>query len=301
MKKIVVIAFAISLFTGAAFAERYIMITHGNGSDLYWPVVEKGGRDAALAIDSDFEYYSSSDIFGMAKLIEIAAASTPDGIIVSLPDADVLGEVIQATVNAGIPVITINSGAEFSAAVGALMHIGQRERLAGQKAGVRAKAAGVKYGLCLNQETRNPTLIDRCEGYFSGLGGSLNMIDVSTDIAQIENRTASALSIDPSIDGILAVGADVCEAANNAIKSVNAAVHLACFDLSAKVMDLIELGDVAFTIDPQQRLQGYMPVIVLHLWNTNAGILPGSNIASGPGFVDKSNVVNVALQAGINR
>ena len=301
MKKIVVIAFAISLFMGAAFAERYVMITHGNGSDLFWPVVEKGGRDAAVAIDSDFEYYSSSDIFGMAKLIEIAAASNPDGIIVSLPDADVLGGVIQATVNAGIPVITINSGAEFSAAVGALMHIGQPEHLAGQKAGVRAKAAGVKYGLCLSHEPSNPNLIDRCQGYFSGLGGSLNMIDVSTDIAQIETRTASALSIDPSIDGIMAVGVDACEAANNVIKSVNAEVHLACFDLSAKVLDMIDLGDVAFTIDPQQRLQGYMSVIVLHLWNTNAGILPGTNISSGPGFVDKSNVVTVALQSGINR
>jgi simple sugar transport system substrate-binding protein len=99
----------------------------------------------------------------------------------------------------------------------------------------------------------------------------------------------------------MAVGAIACEAANNVIINVNAEVHLACFDLSAKVMDMIELGDVAFTIDPQQRLQGYMPVIVLHLWNTNAGILPGTNIASGPGFVDKSNVVTVASQAGINR
>ena len=81
MKKIVVIAFAISSFIGAAFAERYVMITHSSGSDLFWPVVEKGGRDAAVAIDADFEYYSSSDIFGMAKLIEVSAVSNPDGIV----------------------------------------------------------------------------------------------------------------------------------------------------------------------------------------------------------------------------
>ena len=28
-------------------------------------------------------------------------------------------------------------------------------------------------------------------------------------------------------------------------------------------------------------LQGYMPVIVLHLYNNGAGLLPGANIPSG--------------------
>ena len=66
-------------------------------------------------------------------------------------------------------------------------------------------------------------------------------------------------------------------------------------------MDMIKSGDAAFTIDQQQRLQGYMPVIVLHLYNTNAGMLPGANIPSGPGFVDASNADSVASQAGVNR
>ena len=64
---------------------------------------------------------------------------------------------------------------------------------------------------------------------------------------------------------------------------------------------MIEAGDAAFTIDQQQRLQGYMPVIVLHLYNTNAGMLPGANIPSGPGFVDAANAASVASQAGVNR
>ncbi len=93
----------------------------------------------------------------------------------------------------------------------------------------------------------------------------------------------------------------MCEAALKAIKDVGADTHLACFDLSPGVMDMIANGDASFTIDQQQRLQGYMPVIVLHLYNTNAGMLPGANIPSGPGFVDSSNYKNVAAQAGVNR
>jgi simple sugar transport system substrate-binding protein len=303
MKKLLATVAALATMSTMAMAERYVMITHTQGTDSFWPVVEKGGRDAAAAIGADFEYNfdPSGDMSGMAKLIEAAAASNPDGIIVSLPDADALGGAIQAAVDAGVPVITMNSGLESSAAVGALMHVGQPERLAGEKAGARAKAEGVTNGLCLNQEAFNTALVDRCEGYFAGLGGDLNMIDVSNDVQQIETRTAAALSADPSIDGVLAAGPHVCEAALKAIKDVGADTHLACFDLSPGVMDMIANGDASFTIDQQQRLQGYMPVIVLHLYNTNAGMLPGANIPSGPGFVDSSNYKNVAAQAGVNR
>lgn len=305
MKFMTTLVAGAAILTGAAaFAqERYVMITHTQGTDPFWPVVEKGGRDAAAAVGATLEYNFdvSGDMAAMAALIEAAAASNPDGIIVSLPDADALGPAIKAAVADGIPVVTMNSGLESSAELGALMHVGQPERLAGEAAGGRAKAEGVTNGLCLNQEAFNTALVDRCEGYFSGLGGDLNMIDVSNDPAQIETRTAAALQADSSIDGVLAVGPHVCEAAIKAIEAVGADVHLACFDLSPGVMDMIENGQASFTIDQQQRLQGYMPVIVLHLYNNHAGLLPGNNIASGPGFVDKSNAAAVKELAGIDR
>lgn len=301
--KPLVAAVAASMLAAPAFAERYVVITHTQGTDPFWPVVEKGARDAAAAVGAEIEYNFdvSGDMAAMAKLIEAAAATQPDGIVVSLPDADALGPAIKSAADAGIPVITMNSGLESSKAVGALMHVGQPERDAGMAAGERAKAEGVTKGLCLNQEAFNTALVDRCQGYFDGLGGDLNMIDVSNDVAQIETRTAAALQADESIDGVLAIGPHVCDAANKAIKDVGADVHLACFDLSPAVIDMIEAGDAAFTIDQQQRLQGYMPIIVLHLYNTNAGMLPGANIPSGPGFVDASNAAAVKAQAGVNR
>ena len=291
------------LAAGTASAERYVMITHTQGTDPFWPVVQKGGEDAANAIGADFEYNfaPSGDMADMARLIEAATATQPDGIVVSLPDADALGGAIRAAADSGIPVITMNSGLESSAAVGALMHVGQPERLAGEKAGERAKAEGATKGLCLNQESFNTALVDRCAGYFDSMGMDLNMIDVSNDVSQIKTRTAAALQADAEIDALLAVGPHVCVAAAAAVKEVGAEVHLACFDLSPEVINLIQSGDVAYTIDQQQRLQGYMPIIVLHLFNQNAGLLPGANIPSGPGFVDASNAAGVAAQAGVNR
>lgn len=303
MKKLLIAsAIAVAAAT-AASAQRIVMVTHTQGTDPFWPVVEKGAKDAAAAVGADLEYNfaPSGDMADMAALIEAGAATSPDGMIVSLPNADALGGSIQAAVAAGIPVITINSGLESSKALGALMHVGQPEYDAGYAAGERAGGEGVTNGICLNQEAFNSALVDRCTGYFDAMGASLNMIDVSNDVAQIETRTAAALQADASLDGVLAVGPHVCAAAAEAIAAVGADVHLSCFDLSPAVISMIEDGTVAFTIDQQQRLQGYMPVIALHLYTTNAGMLPGGNINSGPGFVDASNAASVAAQAGVNR
>ena len=301
MKKILLTFAAIVFVTSSAFAERYVMVTHGEGNDPFWPVVQKGGEDAARAIGADFEYIynPSADMADMASSIQAAAATSPDGMVISLPDPDSLGPAIKAAVAAGVPVITMNSGLESSASLGALMHVGQPEYLAGQSAGARAKAEGATKALCMIQEAYNTALVDRCEGY--GEAVPMQFTDTTSDPATIQTRATAALQANSDVDAILSVGTHVCDAVSKALDDLGMSVHHSCFDLSPAVMDLINAGKVAFTIDQQQRLQGYMPIIVLHLYNNGAGLLPGANIPSGPGFVDKSNASSVAALAGIDR
>jgi len=301
MKRIILTLVAIVFATSTAFAERYVMVTHGEGNDPFWPVVQKGGEDAARAIGADFEYIynPSADMADMASSIQAAAATSPDGMVISLPDPDSLGPAIKAAVAAGVPVITMNSGLESSASLGALMHVGQPEYLAGQSAGARAKAEGATKALCMIQEAYNTALVDRCEGY--GEAVPMEFTDTTSDPATIQTRATAALQANPDVDAILSVGPHVCDAVSKALDDLGMTVHHSCFDLSPAVMDLINAGKVAFTIDQQQRLQGYLPIIVLHLYNNGAGLLPGANIPSGPGFVDKSNATSVAALAGIDR
>ena len=64
MKKLVIAAAAATVVAGAAMAqERYVMITHTQGTDPFWPVVEKGGRDAAAAIGCEVAQIAKSLIF----------------------------------------------------------------------------------------------------------------------------------------------------------------------------------------------------------------------------------------------
>ena len=301
MKRIILTLVAIVFATSTAFAERYVMVTHGEGNDPFWPVVQKGGEDAARAIGADFEYIynPSADMADMASSIQAAAATSPDGMVISLPDPDSLGPAIKAAVAAGVPVITMNSGLESSASLGALMHVGQPEYLAGQSAGARAKAEGATKALCMIQEAYNTALVDRCEGY--GEAVPMEFTDTTSDPATIQTRATAALQANSDVDAVLSVGPHVCDAVSKALDDLGMTVHHSCFDLSPAVMDLINAGKVAFTIDQQQRLQGYLPIIVLHLYNNGAGLLPGANIPSGPGFVDKSNASSVAALAGIDR
>ncbi len=85
MKNVISSSSCNSNASGAAQAERYVMVTHGEGKDPFWPVVQKGGEDAARHVGADFEYIfnPSGDMGDMAKSITAAAATQPDGIVVS--------------------------------------------------------------------------------------------------------------------------------------------------------------------------------------------------------------------------
>ena len=73
------------------------------------------------------------------------------------------------------------------------------------------------------------------------------------------------------------------------------------FDISTDIIGAIEAGDIAFTVDQQQYVQGYLPIVLLYLYNTNLNTVGGGlPILTGPGFVDTENVgeVQALVEAG---
>ena len=63
------------------------------------------------------------------------------------------------------------------------------------------------------------------------------------------------------------------------------------FDISPDLIDRHQGGDIAFTVDQQQYLQGYLPIVLMYLQATNLNTAGGGlPILTGPGFVDKDNV-----------
>jgi simple sugar transport system substrate-binding protein len=72
-------------------------------------------------------------------------------------------------------------------------------------------------------------------------------------------------------------------------------IALATFDLSPAVLQAIVDGDMLFAIDQQQFLQGYLPVVMLTLYNQFGGLIPGGGgvVLTGPGFVTAENAAAV--------
>lgn len=118
-----------------AEGEHYVFVSHAPDTDSWWNVIKNALKNAAAETKTTVDYRNppTGDIADMARIIQQAAATNPDGIITTIADFDVLQSAIQDAVAKGIPVITVNSGtAEQSRQLGALMHIGQPEYDAGK-------------------------------------------------------------------------------------------------------------------------------------------------------------------------
>lgn len=283
---------------------RFVLVSHAPDSDSWWNTIKNAIREAGEAVDAEVEYRNprTGDLADMARIIEQAAASNPDGIITTIADYDVLRGPITKAIKKGIPVVTINSGThEQSRALGALMHVGQPEYDAGFGAGRQAKDAGVTSFLCVNHFFTNPVSVERCQGFADALGVDLGkqMIDSGQDPAGIQSKVEAYLRANPDTNGIITLGPTSAHPTLRALDKLGKSgdIYFATFDLSGEIAEGIKDGVIAFGIDQQPFLQGYMPVVILALYN-RYGVLPGNNINSGPGFVTKESVGLVEELAG---
>jgi simple sugar transport system substrate-binding protein len=289
---------------GGAVAQRdfrFEVVTHGQSSDPFWSVAANGVNDAAadMGVEVNYNAPGTFDMVEMADLIDAAVASEPDGLVVSLPDADALGPSVQAAVDAGIPVITMNSGSEDFADLGALAHVGQTEFEAGLLAGERFADEGVQNPICVNQEVGNSALDDRCDGFFEGVGveGEVVPVDLTDPTGTTETMTG-VIQADESIDGILTLGPTGATPTLAALQEAGRLgdIAFATFDLSPEVLEAIDAGDMLFAIDQAQYLQGYLPIVFLTKYLETGAIPLGSVnrvVLTGPQIVTAETAADV--------
>ena len=276
------------------------VITHGSG-DSFWAVAKKGAEDAGKQLGVTVKYSeSANDPQKQAQLIDSAVTEKVDGIAVSAPNPDAIRDSLKKATDAGIPIITLNSGAEDYQALGAITHVGQTETIAGEGAGAKFKEAGAKKLLCVIHEQSNIGLNQRCDGAKKGFGGEVENLQVKgvDDIQTTLTEIQSKLQSDNSIDAVLTLNPDIAVAARDAVKGAGSDAKLATFDLSGDVVQAIQDGEIDFAVDQQQYLQGYLPVVFLTLYKTNANTVGGGEpVLTGPGYVTKDNAETVAQLA----
>jgi len=272
------------------------VITHGEG-DTFWAVAKKGAEQAGKDMGVTVKYSeSANDPQKHAQLIDSAVTEKVDGIATSVPNTDALRDPLKKAADAGIPIITLNSGQSDSASLGAITHVGQDEGVAGEAAGKRLAESASGKLLCVVHEQGNSGLEERCAGAKKGFGGEVENVqvkgvaDISTSVTELQSK----LQADKDVTAVLTLNPDIAVAARDAIQGASSDAKLATFDLSGDVVKAIKAGEIEFAVDQQQYLQGYLPVVFLTLFNTNANTVGGGlPVLTGPGFVDKSNADTV--------
>lgn len=290
--------------TAQAEGERFVFVSHAPDSDSWWNTIKNALNVAAEQMDVTVEYRNppTGDIADMARIIEQAAASNPNGIVTSIADINALEGPISDAVAKGIPVITVNSGTvEQSKQLGAMLHIGQPEYDAGKGAGERAKEAGVTKFVCVNHYITNPASVERCQGFADALGVELGnqMIDSGIDPAEVKNKVLAHLRANADTNGILTLGPNSAEPTLAALQENGMAgeVFFATFDLSQGISEGIKADVIDFAIDQQPYLQGYLPIVLLTNY-ARYGVIPPNSINSGPGYITKDNIEQVEALAG---
>lgn len=275
------------------------VISHGKQGDSFWDVVKRGAEDAGKQLCVKVTYQGQGDPNQQAQAIDNAVAQRVNGLIVSMANPDALKGAIQKAVAARIPVITINSGQSRSKEFGALTHVGQAERTAGEGAGEQLAKNGVKNLVCVIHEAGNVGLEERCTGAAASLGGSSQNLQVDvSDLNGAASTIQSKLQADPSIDGVLTLNDGVGKAAITAVKGAGSTAKIATFDVNADVIKAVKDGSLLFAVDQQPYTQGYLPVTFLKLYVDNANVIGGGQpVLTGPSFITKDNAETVEKYA----
>jgi simple sugar transport system substrate-binding protein len=276
---------------GGARAVRIFVVTHGQASSSFWAIVRNGVEAAGRQMDAVVTY-RAPDVYSldhMVTLIDEAIAAKPDGLVVSLPEPG-LAPAIRRAVKAGIPTVTINSGSDVYAKLGVLAHVGQPEGPAGFKAGQRLARAGVRRALCVNLTIPNQGLDARCRGLaraMRAVGGRARVVRVDDQSPSASTVIARAMKSEKA-DGVLAMNSLSGLAAVKAL--AERTLPVGTFDLGPDVLRAVQSGRMAFAVDQQAYLQGYLPVVLL-AERARYGLFPaqGDVIPTGPNFVTKAN------------
>lgn len=275
---------------------KVALITHAAPGDTFWDILRKGAEEAAAKDNVELLYTSDPEGGRQAQLIQQAIDQKVGGIAVTLAKPDALKDVLKKATDAGIPVVSLNSGADVWQQVGAFTHFGSDENLAGAAVGEKLASLGAKRPICVIMEQGNVALDSRCAGVKSKIPATENLFVQGTDMTQVSSTVTAKLQATPDADAIIGLGAPFTLTINKAVESLNLQdkVKVASFDMNGELAQAIIDGKVAFTVDQQPWLQGYGAIDAL--WQVKRGgyhIGGGLPVLTGPSIIDQAAAPDV--------
>ena len=304
MKRCFLISLLFVISTGCGAVEtkekelKLAFITCARDAQFFIPV-KKGMLDAAtmLGVHCDFLGTEGVDLAAQAKLLQQAVQDGYDGIAFNIIDPVYFDGVIQEALDAGVPVVGFNVD-DHATPNARLSSVNQQLYEAGKRLGqhVLPRIPAKSRILLTMHDEGISALEDRARGIHDALQEKhiqWKVIVTGNDASKGAQVVADALKADPKIRIVLATGQADTEAAGRALEkaALSSDYWAADFDLSPKILQLIQASYIYCTIDQQPYIQGFYPVVQLTHY-LRYGIMP-SDMNAGAAIVDKSNARTV--------
>ena len=238
----------------------YCLISHGGEDDLFWGLAVESSVAAAGALHIDVRSESYALAAEQAEAIRRCVADGATGIATTLAEPEVLKPAVREAIEAGIPVVSFNSGAEVASEVGTVMHISLDDREGGRIAADEFNARGIEGNvLCVIHQPTNIGLHDRCDGFeerFTGTVERWSPTSVETDIDDLKARLAEG-----NVDAVLALSSDSGTAVRIVIYLSKSDIPAATFGWSRLIGELVAEERMMFTILDHPELQPYLAAV----------------------------------------
>jgi len=258
----------------------------------YWADARDGfeTRGRQLGVKAVFTGPASYDSSAQARQLDEIIAMKPTGIVLCPADAATLKPGIDRAVDAGIPVVTVDTDAPDSKR---FCYIGTDNYNAGKVVGdlLGAALAGKgKVGLCRlfgqwNIEERTRGLRDALKRFpdIEIVGEA----DDKADAAVGPTAVAGLLAAHPEITGMAGLdavsGGSIAHAVNTAGKKGK--VKIICFDRDENMLQYMEDGSIEASVAQKTYLMAWLALTLLHaLAHDDIMHLPDWRAAGAPPF-----------------
>jgi ribose transport system substrate-binding protein len=241
--------------TAPAAKTKVAVVVKAVTSD-YWKLVG-AGVDEAMKTDPTIEATflgpnEETDIEGQIRIIEAQISAKVDALAVAPSQADQLAPTLQKAVDAGIPVVLIDTNIESFTAKSAF--VGTDNRLGGTMAG-EFIAARLKSGdevAIIRGAAGDPVHNLREEGAKEALEkAGLKVVAVQpadSDRAKGQSVAENLLTANPNLKAIYATNDEMALGALNAAKAAGKTLITVGFDASPDALTSIEAGELTGSI-----------------------------------------------------
>ena len=243
----------------------FCQITHSGqvieeGSDLFWGLASEVSAATAAQLGVNYKFSAHGDAAAQAGAIRECIAEEAAVIATTLVEPDALSPAINEALEAGIPVVSFNSGAEISGETGTALHIALDDHEAGRLAGEEFNRREIEGTvLCVIHEPNNVGLHDRCNGFEEVYQGSIERWSAE-DPAAVFDELGARLG-EGDVSAILTLSVDSAWRARvtRAIHEVD--VPIAAFGFSVGLAQSVIDGSVMFSIIDHPEIQTYLSLV----------------------------------------